>query len=949
MKIDNEPFIDNNFKYYEITPLKPVMLDSIKISISDSGKISVSLISENEFLSKYPHSQDLLIKCLNILKNEYISSVIKNKSDGKNIGFILIPSSFNKICNLACYKLNYEFLARAGLQLEKINYIFLNNPILLSKTVYEIEELYKHLLNESILPEEQIEMLLFNCSIENRNQEDIFIILLDEYLKNEQNPDFQFLLHDQTPDFVSELVDRLEYIKVMRILEKTSTDKTAYDKARKILKSSLFETISAKDDEEITKINPKYGNRPDLFPGIKMALYKELEGIHEGFFDDFWNIASPNIRNPIYELFFSTLKFGNYTNNTDNRKKIKEATYCKNEIVGKITYTYLLFKKMIGERRTPSIQLSEILADETSFKNIEGIPSDDVKELLKINPYSFDMFRHPDKITAAEVKYSHLAMQSGYLFSEEELVRYDDISTRITNYIHNPSANPLSPELQSKYFIDLSLGRNIRDYYDRGLPLIQNYDRNYKNFKYTINHILQYINNRIEIPKIDPQDKTEYVKQVRELIKQFIHDRNDETVSKEQMSNGLFEVLRAVDLYLRSNNEYINQQFQKGEEITVAHNTIFSKTSNVPEIDRILYSIYNCNRLAHDTININLNLEFIPDRFHRREDEQRSIAKYIDAYKTLNRYGFSFEFIKHLIENAPPLKDRLTKEVGEEEKSTYISKTREILLESIRFPYPPSDNDILDINKYFKIISECPDLHKIEQYAEEQALFYETKTVLAEELMIELLDKLNIDIDNIATLNSSEKRKFYKQNGYIIEAQKDDNNQPILVFYSKLFKEPFSIHLKSLNVNLGDGINSYLSSPEYKSTIANYKIEPPGLTLRTTPYKISKKGARIKQIPNPQFITKEGSNIDVEYSVALQNYINYDIYDDIIEQIEKGIFTIETLKELLKDFSGIDDVNLKYEGENKPLLTSLYRNILLQVKEEIRIREENQSNLLGSK
>ena len=69
-------------------------------------------------------------------------------------------------------------------------------------------------------------------------------------------------------------------------------------------------------------------------------------------------------------------------------------------------------------------------------------------------------------------------------------------------------------------------------------------------------------------------------------------------------------------------------------------------------------------------------------------------------------------------------------------------------------------------------------------------------------------------------------------------------------------------------------------------------------------------------------------NVDEAYSASLANYVNYDIYEEIIKQTKEELFTEESFAKLLKDFEGIN--------ENKVLLKELHNKA-----REIAAQEKN--------
>ena len=88
---------------------------------------------------------------------------------------------------------------------------------------------------------------------------------------------------------------------------------------------------------------------------------------------------------------------------------------------------------------------------------------------------------------------------------------------------------------------------------------------------------------------------------------------------------------------------------------------------------------------------------------------------------------------------------------------------------------------------------------------------------------------------NLRTLE--DKQNFYKQNGFIIEPQIDEQGNKLLAIYNGKFDQPYSVHFKNLSTEIQSKIDEcYSNSTE---TIAHVKIGSDGLTkLGTLEYKI---------------------------------------------------------------------------------------------------------------
>ena len=324
--------------------------------------------------------------------------------------------------------------------------------------------------------------------------------------------------------------------------------------------------------------------------------------------------------------------------------------------------------------------------------------------------------------------------------------------------------------------------------------------------------------------------------------------------------------------------------------------------------------MYNLNRLAHDTVDISLKGDAINNYridLNLRNNMNNAFTNYLKASNVLSNFGLSLDEIYNLIDTRN-YKLLFDDSITDSEKISIIDNSR----------ISNTTTDIKDLENIINYLSKFKDMSKqynqdnndeikrtrdkLEYISNQYILFFETKNIIQEEIM----NKFSTDLEsklqqfNIYDLNTIEKKRaFYEKYGFIMEIQKDGNDNLLLAIYSSKFNEPFSLHMQNISQDIIDKINS--SGCLNNQTISHCKLDPPGLTdfNNSTSYSFK----------DNNFIGSGGfSRMDVG-KCLLHNYLLYDA--PLIKK--KNDLVLSNMLESINNDSNIMDENEIIEVINK--------------------------------
>ena len=301
------------------------------------------------------------------------------------------------------------------------------------------------------------------------------------------------------------------------------------------------------------------------------------------------------------------------------------------------------------------------------------------------------------------------------------------------------------------------------------------------------------------------QKRERFVDEMYESMRKY------STLSNKEKDNCLKNRFQTIHYYMVNNEEYTiqneNQARDEKKDVRTLARKLFAGAGGKYNImDRLFYSSYNSNRLAHSTTDI---LRKIPirDNYLFRKDGSSYVERLMSNYNTLHQYGFSVDYLNeqldlHLQKNQQSIFDKLTLDNNQ-------------ILSYIHQFVPLSDQCLytIQVDNISKVVETLKDVQKqnsddriemIESnrrirdefsiFAKEENMFFDLKRFFIEEAENRISKRIGKDV---SMMTADEKIKLLESDGYFMEYQMDDartENNVTIVVYDKKFNAPFSIH-----------------------------------------------------------------------------------------------------------------------------------------------------------
>ena len=705
-----------------------------------------------------------------------------------------------------------------------------NNYNLLGISHKECKKNFEYLRKQKIISYNNLKKLFFE-DIDGNDFDDMVKKYYDKYKCFP--PLYNSLLVESNDKNKLELRDRLVYISTMQLLDDNYSD-DRLDEAISMMGRTLFENVI--DDDKL-KMSRKYRDLysiiefryPEMM-GIMCSLYEKMNGIDSKWFKQLMLEMRNGNANSAFSKFYQSLETIKNWNQFDD--EIVRATYLKNEIVGRLLYAdiNLICKKKISVKdyirdkadsnlNGSSKTFAELLEYASKDKG-ELFRGNSVTTLLTIDPYAFDALRYsPSYNGPVSIQYAKRALvakRAGYMFSQEELAMYKLL------YSHD-------------------------DFDD--VPTIDCY--------------AESVINSIGIPKIPVEKRKEYLDYMKNMSRVYIQNQSEAD---------LFKFCRSLDLYLRNNNEYVTQ----GEESEKVAKTVFDIDGGIDNDSRVLYCLYNLNRIAHGTLELNVNAALV-NKFRVVTEGKITYERMediFDSYNILYRYGLNEESINYLLGKGVhrSISDLILKEdslLSVDELTRVNEQIKESVDLNVRSK-SLNDNDVKLIRKNLKFISMMKEEEEkiISTSVKERGTFFECKRIFSIEVMKRIASEFSSDFKEMLEASLDKKQEFYAKHGYVAEVQ-DTPGGPTLVCLCEKFREPFSIHLK----DLPDNIATALNTASRTETIAHGSLRGNGLTLRDANYE-----SDLSNITEPIYVGFKVTNgLEFLPAAMKSNFQNYDV------------------------------------------------------------------------
>lgn len=574
---------------------------------------------------------------------------------------------------------NIQFIKSLGiLNNDNINLIFLSLPKLFEMDFDVLFNNIKLIRQDPTISDNDIRINYFDDVNLTIDLDDINSIkgYLAEYVSDYSR--FPYALNslfcDSDEDTISERIDRLNYANTMHI---TGEEKDVF------LSRNSIDTIMSIDDESFNRIFGDYKERASLvnskipyLRGVKTLVYEKLKGyIYQDKKENilFNEVFGNLLKNDIYN--YPRVNILDYFNNITgyfNDSSSKELEYKKNLICGRILYTLII--KFALDCET-DISENYIRNQLFNFKNIRNVGFTSsrllfshnldsvcdpkcIEIMLKIDPYSFDLFRnyskkkeipikeqlidymnHPsgiypngslslrkkanirllyekDNIDSfmfvgyEDVRYYRLAKASGYRFTQEEDDYYEeqiaDFNKQIDELIADPQFEQYKEQLKEYRIEEVNNKADIMTVFN------------------------EFVNNQVTPSNIDKSNYHDFENRLKAAVKGFI---------EKESKNGtrLSKILASIDMLYRANNRSI--LYKDTEEIVEKPPLI---RDDLGEIEIIGIALVALNKMAHQQSG-----EFIPLDYSSRyrfqtlelmDQNQKYASDVVDALNLIGRY-----------------------------------------------------------------------------------------------------------------------------------------------------------------------------------------------------------------------------------------------------------------------------------------------------------------------
>lgn len=670
-------------------------------------------------------------------------------------------------------------------------------------------------------------------------------------------------------------------------------------------------TLSDRNYEKLVKldkkrldalqIKSKISNRYQyLFEGSQSIFYEKLNNICPTWYDQFVTLLNNGeLDDFLYSL--TTIKNWNKIENEEDKR-----VYLKNEIIARILYVALSENKDFNTLDLKTLLTKATGKDEDIFKD-----NNIVNQLLKIHPYAFDAFRGSIELIKT---YGKKVMDSGYLFDK------DDYLLKQLRNNPNELIDSIEPDASEKRKVELN--RAVL----RFLKSIR--DTSKKN--YSKKAITDAINNRI-------WSSEEIVRNhVLDTIYSFVRNPN-------RFEKNLFKYIRYIDFFISTNGEEIVQHHKK-EDLMEARELLFSRNSKYKTEDRLFFTLYNLNRLAHSIEELQRDPYF--ETINLNKEKKSRLWQFIKTTSDL-----------HLSDNIEEVKDFMIKlnQMGISDEQVVVQLLK-------KEPWAKNDNLTgANIRNIISLANEMgqdeynfigADLSKIKYLSKQREVFFESKRIVATKCLEKMIcdyahipDHTKITtkhLEMILKMTEEEKIAFYNEHGYIIEFQTSADEAtrlgaaslselaPTMVIYSKTFKEPFSIHIQNWPEAIGETLFDHLKSVDYEPTIAYAQLRSPGLALREDKLGTKKKFFQYNYHDNNEIalITEAGFQENkkiTELAIALFNYLKYDIRGKNVSLDDIHSVTQNINQEF--DFN-YGNNKITFEGKKGEKLENIIKDIL---------------------
>ncbi len=690
-----------------------------------------------------------LISYTNMIKNILKKS---NLSERKKIFENLVSKEF--VSNVRyIYK-----ISQGKIKENEMEEIFRKNNFLYKYDVQNIKDNYQYLRKQQLIFSEELDKMYIGNSIENIEKKVNNLLLSKEKIPRK----LELLSIPSNNENKEKLVKNLTFI--IKVNGLRDYDDYTY-KVEDYLNHNLIENFTKYDNEKLPEkaffLEQKY------FDGVRSIIYDGLNKMNKNYINDLNNLFNTQEYNSFISNFSTIQKWDLY------HDPIERANDLKDEFLTKIIYMTL--------KETCLTYINNEIDNNIKVNNL-------IKKLEKND-------------LVEEYKNIHINSKMLYDINNVSIDEYFDIKRRKSKAESN-----LINKLRNKITM-------VYPNSSKTFPKL--FDKNKK--KEDINQVLlNSLTNNLLNQHPNNEIRNKIVEDTKNLLKEYEEsDKNNKILAK---------LLKTINYYLIVNNEYDIQNFNQihqyksdskdnviidytGDVKELARKIFnYSSRSNMNYADRVIYALYNSNRLAHSIEEIGifreLNDDFVMNPNAGPEKNQKEAL--IKKYNFLQRFGLDIDYINTSIEDYINNRNlsiyNIIDKNNDEDLIEYINNTLDSfnkkreditinnineIKETLR-KIKNNDQNILEKEKVNKKIRDGIYLN-----AKESTLLFEVKKDLINDLKktTEKTSKKNIE-----DMTKEDKNTHFMLKKYVIEYQEDNSGKVVLACYDEKFNTAFSVH-----------------------------------------------------------------------------------------------------------------------------------------------------------
>ena len=807
---------------------------------------------------------------------------------------------------------------------DNIDLLFKNNQILYSGNIQNIVVNYNYIRKHNILFKDELDKIYLGSSIKNVTEVLNEIIIKGDKIRKE----LQALAGESLEENKKMLLFNLEFIARQKGIVKSND----INKSNKYyFYNDLYTNMELYDNERMSRPsellnNSKYSS---YFAGIKSYIIDVLDKANPNLINDLDNLY----KTEEFDKFFNSLEAVKNWDKLDRKERMENLRdqFLTRILIASIYDNSLDYRELNIENKSEDLIIKEV-----------------INSLTKGNNATNYLDYHLDK--EALVRFTIDSLDEFFANSKEQ----SKFKAKTKDHIRKVSSKAYSP---SKKYIPVIPNKNI-DFFNKS-----------SNKQEELEDSLKY---DILNPPISNSIRNEKIEQTKVLMNKY------QNADKRYKDKLFIDLLKTFNYYMYATREYdiLNylQETQKisdkedvknlPKKIYTMNNTRFNK------MDRLIYSLYNSNRIAHTIGDTNAYTTF-DDSIIVNEDrgaDKNRRERYLVKYTTLSRYGLEVDWINESIEkymNNESLS--IYNLIDKKAKEDIISNLKVITKDSNYYKKEEiNESNIDEIIKTLEDIKDNKNNDKeIEKknrrvrdsvaiYAKERNLFFNLKHMLIDEVKKRAEKDSNKKLED---MDYNDKLKQFQRRHYIVEFQSDRKSKnAVLVCFDEKFNLPFSVHYVDNDITFNK--EKLIKNEKVTNHLAQTGLtENKGIIPNSVSRYIEiKKGGFFDTDPKTNDQNKNNDivkasnlvNISLRTPSDLEDLKSKEIYNHLfkIEKINKSnimkynidIGADNTSQEQIQKVFG----NIKIDEYNKLVQEATKRN-------DFKITKEDQLNLIGER